>query len=98
MERERGIYFINYLPQDLEDFVQASGDSGFVYVSMGSSVRAANMPEHLRRLLIKTFARLPFRVLWKWEGGLNDMHDLPPNVKLSRWLPQQDVLGKVFVG
>lgn len=72
----------------------ASGDAGFVYVSMGSSVKAANMPEHLRRLLVQAFARLPHRVLWKWEGNPGDMRDLPPNVKLSRWLPQQDVLGE----
>lgn len=60
---------------------------------MGSSVKAANMPEHLRRLLVQTFAQLPYRVLWKWEGGLSGMQDLPPNVKLGRWLPQQDILG-----
>lgn len=60
---------------------------------MGSSVKASNMPEHLRRLLVQTFAQLPYRVLWKWEGGLSGMQDLPPNVKLGRWLPQQDILG-----
>lgn len=79
--------------QHLEDFVAASGEAGFVYVSMGSSVKAANMPEHLRRLLVQSFGRLPYRVLWKWEGNQSEMRDLPPNVKLSRWLPQQDVLG-----
>ncbi|KAF2879691.1 hypothetical protein ILUMI_26480 [Ignelater luminosus] len=50
------------------------------------------MPEYLRRLLLCVFRQLPQRVLWKWEAG-NDMPDLPPNVKLSRWLPQQDLLG-----
>ena len=30
-------------------------------------------------------------MLWKWET--EQMDDLPPNVKLSKWLPQQDVLG-----
>lgn len=59
---------------------------------MGSSVKAANMPEYLRRLLMCVFRQLPQRVLWKWEG--EDMPDLPLNVKLARWLPQQDLLGK----
>ncbi|XP_023180070.2 2-hydroxyacylsphingosine 1-beta-galactosyltransferase [Drosophila hydei] len=81
------------LPKDLDDFISASGASGFIYVSMGSSVKAANMPESLRRMLVKTFARLPYNVLWKYEGSAADMHDLTPNVKLSRWLPQQDILG-----
>lgn len=80
--------------QELEDFVAASGESGFIYVSMGSSVKVTKMPEHLRRLLIETFAQLPYRVLWKWENGLSELRDLPPNVKTSRWLPQQDILGK----
>lgn len=80
--------------QDLEDFISASGDAGFIYVSMGSSVKAVNMPEHLRQLLIQTFAQLPYQVLWKYEGAMVGMtSDMPPNVKTSRWLPQQDILG-----
>ena len=31
-------------------------------------------------------------MLWKWHE--ETMKDLPPNVKLSKWLPQQDLLGK----
>ncbi|XP_055920237.1 UDP-glucosyltransferase 2 isoform X2 [Eupeodes corollae] len=81
------------LPKDLEEFIASAGESGFIYVSMGSSVKASNMPESLRRLMVKTFARLPYHVLWKWEGSASEMHDLTPNVKLSRWLPQQDILG-----
>lgn len=79
--------------QELEEFIAGSGDAGFVYFSMGSSVKAANMPEYLRRLLMRVFRQLPQRVLWKWEAE-DDMQDLPANVKLARWLPQQDLLGK----
>ncbi|CRK91551.1 CLUMA_CG005208, isoform A [Clunio marinus] len=80
------------LPNDLEDFINGSGETGFVYVSMGSSVKAANMPENLRQLLVNTFAKLPYRVLWKYESAISQ-NDLPSNVKISRWLPQQDILG-----
>ncbi|ETN60417.1 hypothetical protein AND_007961 [Anopheles darlingi] len=81
------------LPKDLEDFIAGSGESGFIYVSMGSSVKAANMPDHLRKLLVQTFARLPYRVLWKYEASPALLTDLPENVKIGRWLPQQDILG-----
>ncbi|XP_039501343.2 UDP-glucosyltransferase 2 [Drosophila santomea] len=81
------------LPRHLEDFIGASGSSGFIYVSMGSSVKAANMPEALRHMLVKTFARLPYHVLWKYEGSSTDIKDITSNVKLSQWLPQQDILG-----
>lgn len=85
----------NSLFQNLEEFIRGSGDAGFIYFSMGSSVKAANMPEYLRRLLMCVFRQLPQRVLWKWEAD-EDMHDLPANVKLARWLPQQDLLGKIL--
>ncbi|XP_052864670.1 UDP-glucosyltransferase 2 [Anopheles cruzii] len=81
------------LPKDLDDFIHSSGESGFIYVSMGSSVKAANMPDHLRKLLIQTFARLPYRVLWKYEASTALLTDLPSNVKIGGWLPQQDILG-----
>lgn len=84
--------------KDLEDFINLAGESGCIYVSMGSSVKAANMPEHLRRMMVQTFEQLPYQVLWKWEGNTSYMHDLPANIKLSRWLPQQDILGKFLAG
>lgn len=79
------------LPKDLEDFINLGGDRGFILMSMGSSVRTFNFPEYLRLLFVKVFAQLPYQVLWKWEE--EDMPDLPNNVKLGRWLPQQDLLG-----
>lgn len=60
-------------------------------MSMGSSVKTFNFPEYLRLLFVKVFSQLPYQVLWKWEE--DDMPDLPKNVKLGRWLPQQDLLG-----
>lgn len=82
-----------FIFQELEEFINRGGDSGFVFVSMGSSVKTANMPDDLRRLFLRTFTRLPYQVLWKWEDE-RDMNDLPQNVMLSKWLPQQDLLGK----
>lgn len=77
----------------MEEFIRGSGDAGFIYFSMGSSVKAAKMPSYLRRMLMVVFRKLPQRVLWKYEAE-DDMPDLPSNVKLGRWLPQQDILGK----
>ncbi|CAH2004644.1 unnamed protein product [Acanthoscelides obtectus] len=88
------------LPEHLEEFIRGSGDAGFIYFSMGSSVKAANMPVYLRKMLMVVFRNLPQRVLWKYESA-DDMSDLPSNVLLERWLPQQDILGhpklKAFV-
>jgi ceramide galactosyltransferase len=59
---------------------------------MGSSVKENNMPDGLRQLFMNTFARLPYRVLWKHDST-SKLEDLPSNVKVSRWFPQQDILG-----
>jgi len=35
------------------------------------------------------FAKLPIRVLWKYE---EEMPDKPDNVYISKWMPQRDIL------
>lgn len=84
------------LPQELEEWV-SGGPGGFIFVSMGSSVRAANMPAQLRLLFTEALGLLPYRVLWKWDGDAADnpqaAEALPPNVRLGGWFPQQDLLG-----
>jgi len=83
--------FCILLKQDLEDFALSSGVDGFILFSMGSIIKASDMQEEKRKTLLSAFANLTQKVLWKWET--EEMADLPKNVKLSKWLPQQDVLG-----
>ncbi|XP_033336101.1 UDP-glycosyltransferase family 50 member B3 [Megalopta genalis] len=75
------------LSTDLENFLQR----GFIFVSMGSSVRASGMPEALRHIFVTAFATLPYNIVWKWEG--EKIKDLPSNVRTAAWWPQQDLLG-----
>jgi hypothetical protein len=79
------------LPKDLEDFVNSSGNEGFIYFSMGTAIQGHTMPDKYRKIFTNTFAKLKQKVLWKWET--ETMPDLPKNVKLAKWLPQQDILG-----
>ena len=82
------------LPDDLEAFVNGSGDDGFIIVSFGTLLRGSGMPDKARNVFLKTFARIRQRVLWKWEIIDNeDLKMIPRNVKLLPWLPQQDLLG-----
>ncbi|XP_075232890.1 UDP-glucosyltransferase 2-like isoform X2 [Lycorma delicatula] len=81
------------LPTELDEFVRGGRGNGFIYVSMGSSVKAANMPEFLRQMFINVFSHLPYQVVWKYEADPLSIPDLPDNVYLGRWLPQQDLLG-----
>jgi len=87
------------LPKDLGEYLNNTRSDGFIYFSMGSALKGVDMPERHRKIFLNTFAKLKQKVLWKWET--EQMDDLPKNVKLSKWLPQQDVLGhpncKVFI-
>ncbi|KAL4713315.1 hypothetical protein ACJJTC_015302 [Scirpophaga incertulas] len=82
----------NRLNPDIEEWISGAGDAGFVYVSMGSSVRTSSMPLAAHKLFVEALGRLPHRVLWKQDAEQN-MTDIPSNVKLYKWLPQQDLLG-----
>jgi glucuronosyltransferase len=85
-------------PKELDDFLNGAKD-GFIFFSMGSALKGIMMPENYRKMFLSTFSKLKQRVVWKWET--EQMDDLPSNVKLSKWLPQQDVLGhkniRVFI-
>jgi len=83
-------YFIWFLPQDLDDFL-SGGKNGFIYFSLGTVSLGKSMPENVRKIFVNVFSRLKQNVLWKYED--ESMPDLPKNVKLGKWLPQQDILG-----
>ncbi|KAK8399519.1 hypothetical protein O3P69_003537 [Scylla paramamosain] len=86
------------LPQDLEAWITGAGSAGVVYFSLGSIASGKSMPSQYRQVFLEAFRRLPQRVLWKYEGKLEGASD---NVRVSSWLPQQDLLAhpsvKVFI-
>jgi glucuronosyltransferase len=56
-----------------------------------SVLQASLMTEKSRKTFLGVFGKLKQKVLWKWET--EEMADKPSNVKLVKWLPQQDILG-----
>lgn len=87
------------LPKDMEDFIQGAGSAGVIYFSLGSNVKSKSLPAERRQMLLKTFANLPQRVLWKFED--DQLPGKPDNVFLSKWFPQPDILAhpnvKLFI-
>ncbi|XP_077392528.1 UDP-glucuronosyltransferase-like [Festucalex cinctus] len=76
------------LPADLEEFVEGSGEHGFIVFALGSMV--SNMPEKKAQQFIEAFRQIPQRVLWRYTGV--ELKNVPKNVKLMKWLPQNDLL------
>ncbi|XP_795728.5 UDP-glucuronosyltransferase 1-2 [Strongylocentrotus purpuratus] len=77
------------LSQDLEAFVEGSGDHGVIVFSLGST-DVSLLTEQMNEDFAQALSELPQRVLWKYDG-------LPPrnlgnNTRLMSWLPQRDLL------
>uniref|UniRef100_A0A667YZ80 Uncharacterized protein n=1 Tax=Myripristis murdjan TaxID=586833 RepID=A0A667YZ80_9TELE len=85
------------LPQDLEDFVQSSGEHGIIVMTLGTLV--GELPEDLTEDIAAAFAQLPQKVIWRHMGKRPST--LGNNTLLLDWLPQNDLLGhpktRVFV-
>jgi UDP:flavonoid glycosyltransferase YjiC (YdhE family) len=65
---------------------------GVIYFSMGSNLRSADLPSEKRDAILKAFSKFKQRILWKWEDDV--LPGQPENVKLGKWFPQQEVLGR----
>ncbi|XP_038870748.1 UDP-glucuronosyltransferase-like [Salvelinus namaycush] len=77
------------LPADLQEFVDESGEDGFVVFTLGSMI--SQMPEEKAKQFFDAFSRIPQRVVWRYTGVVPE--NAPDNVRLMKWLPQNDLLG-----
>ncbi|XP_041720835.1 UDP-glucuronosyltransferase [Coregonus clupeaformis] len=77
------------LPADLQEFVDESGEDGFVVFTLGSMV--SQMPEEKAKQFFDAFSRIPQRVVWRYTGVVPK--NAPANVRLMKWLPQNELLG-----
>ena len=86
------------LPPHLQTILD-SHPAGVLLVSFGSSIKPSQMTKEKMKVFLETFSQLNYTVIWKWDG--EEMSDLPSNVILQTWVPQQDLLAhphlKVFV-
>ncbi|XP_069869178.1 UDP-glucuronosyltransferase 2B31-like [Dipodomys merriami] len=77
------------LPEEMENFVQSSGDNGIVVFSLGSMV--GNMTEEKANVIASALAQIPQKVVWRFDGKKPDV--LGSNTQLYKWIPQNDLLG-----
>lgn len=57
-------------------------------------LRSAELPKPRRDAILKAFGRIKQRVIWKYEEDDDILDKLPPNVRVQKWLPQNDILGE----
>ncbi|CAN9503261.1 unnamed protein product [Ophioblennius macclurei] len=76
----------NPLPDELESWV--SGEHGFVVFTLGTML--AELPEEIASAFIEAFRQIPQKVVWRYTGPIPE--NLPANVKVMSWVPQNDLL------
>lgn len=84
--------------KELKAFLD-NATEGVIYFSLGTNVKSKYLPESKKKVLINTLTKLPYKVLWKFED--DEIKNKSGNVRIEKWLPQQDLLGhpniKLFV-
>ncbi|NXS71585.1 UD11 glucuronosyltransferase, partial [Pandion haliaetus] len=76
------------LSKEFEAIVNASGEHGIIVFSLGSMV--SEIPMKKATEIADALASVPQTVLWRYTGEVPP--NLPKNVKLVKWLPQNDLL------
>ncbi|KAM3956257.1 UDP-glucosyltransferase 2-like [Aphomia sociella] len=77
------------LSKEFQTYLDSS-KHGVIYVSFGTNVKPSQLPREHIRIMVNVFSRLPYDVLWKWDG--ERMPDLPENIKFVQWVQQSDLL------
>ncbi|XP_008171484.2 UDP-glucuronosyltransferase 2A2-like isoform X3 [Chrysemys picta bellii] len=77
------------LPEEMEEFVQSSGEHGIVVFSLGSMVY--NLTEEKSNMVALALSQIPQKVLWRYKGKKPET--LGPNTRIYDWIPQNDLLG-----
>ncbi|KAJ7389460.1 UDP-glucuronosyltransferase 1-1 [Desmophyllum pertusum] len=79
----------NPLPRDLEQFVNGAGDKGMILFSLGT-LGDSVLQKHQVEMLANVLGRLEQRIIWRLKRYIPE--DLSSNIKVVRWIPQNDLL------
>lgn len=58
--------------------------------SLGTNVRSDKLDKNIQKALLEAFSKISETVIWKFES---ELENLPKNVIVRKWLPQNDILG-----
>lgn len=85
---------IKMLVTDLRKFLDDS-IHGAIYFSLGTNLRSSDLPDDKLQAILNTFSKIKQKVLWKFEN--DRIPNLPANVMIKKWMPQNDILGHPHV-
>lgn len=77
------------LPIKIKKFIDTA-EHGVIYFSLGAFVKSSDLPKEKLDIIFKVFGKLKQKILWKFED--ENVKDLPSNVMVQKWMPQNDIL------
>ncbi|KAH8358912.1 hypothetical protein KR093_003242, partial [Drosophila rubida] len=77
------------MPPDLARFIEDS-PHGVILMALGMELRSSDLSAETLSIILDTFAALPQRIIWKFEG--NKRPNTSGNIFMDQWLPQQAIL------
>ncbi|CAL9708148.1 unnamed protein product [Knipowitschia caucasica] len=77
------------LPEELEEFVQSSGDVGIVVFTLGSMIN--NITADKANMIATALGQIPQKVVWRFAGEKPEK--LGANTRIYKWIPQNDLIG-----
>lgn len=63
-------------------------------MSFGSEMSVSYMPDEILEVIFKVFESVPYNIVLKWNGDIPK--ELPGNVRFEKWVPQRDLLCKIY--
>ncbi|XP_034480036.1 UDP-glucuronosyltransferase 2B20-like [Drosophila innubila] len=78
------------MPAELSQFIDEA-PHGVILMSLGMELRSCDLSADTLALILDTFAILPQRIVWKFEGN-QPRFNVSGNIYMSEWLPQQAIL------
>ncbi|XP_056635353.1 UDP-glycosyltransferase UGT5-like isoform X2 [Diorhabda sublineata] len=79
----------NPLAKDLQEYLD-SATEGCIYFSLGTNSKSIHLEQKKIEIIKEALGELPYKILWKFES--EEVTNLPNNIKLISWVPQQDIL------
>lgn len=67
--------------------------NGAIYFSLGTNILSSFLGPRVAIFLEAIAALEEYNFVWKYET--DDLKDLPANLRISKWLPQNSILGRL---
>ncbi|RZC40275.1 UDP-glucuronosyltransferase 2B17-like, partial [Asbolus verrucosus] len=86
------------IPHDYQKLLD-NAKNGVILFSLGTNIRSDKLDKETQAEILNAFSKISETVIWKFESKIEN---LPKNVIVRKWLPQNDILGhpnvKLFIG